>query len=82
MKTPFNFITTNDVIGGNSGSPIVNRAGEFVGIVFDMNLPSLVWNFAWQGVDGRTVGVHSAGIVEALRSVYGATEVLNELGAK
>lgn len=79
MSTPFNFITTNDIIGGNSGSPIVNRNGEFVGIVFDMNLPSLVYNFAYQDVDGRCVGTHSAGILEALRNVYGATEVVSEL---
>lgn len=79
MATPFNFITTNDIIGGNSGSPIVNRNGEFVGIVFDMNLPSLVYNFAYQDVDGRCVGTHSAGILEALRSVYGASEVVSEL---
>jgi len=82
LSTPFNLITTNDVIGGNSGSPVVNRNGEFIGIVFDMNLPSLVWNFGFQERDGRTVVVHSAGIIEALKNVYGATEVLSELNTK
>ena len=79
MATPFNFVATTDIIGGNSGSPVVNRNNEFVGIVFDMNLPSLVYNFAWKEEDTRTVAVHSKGILEALRNVYGATALVSEL---
>jgi hypothetical protein len=82
MSTPFNFITTNDIIGGNSGSPVVDRNGDFVGIVFDMNLPSLVYNFGYQERDGRMVATHAAGILEALKNVYGASEVLGELKVK
>jgi hypothetical protein len=79
QSTPFNFVATADIIGGNSGSPVVNRNNEFVGIVFDMNLPSLVYNFAWKEDDTRTVAVHSKGILESLRNVYGATGLVNEL---
>lgn len=79
MSTPFNFVATADIIGGNSGSPVVNRNNEFVGIVFDMNLPSLVYNFAWKEEDTRTVAVHSKGILESLRNVYGATGLVSEL---
>jgi hypothetical protein len=79
MQTPFNFVATIDSVGGNSGSPVVNRAGEFVGILFDGNLPTLGYSFAYQDVDARSIAVHSAGIIEALRSVYGATELIQEL---
>lgn len=79
LDAPFNFVTTADIIGGSSGSPVVNRANEFVGIIFDMNIPSLVYNFAWKEDDTRSVAVHSKGILEALRSVYGATELVSEL---
>lgn len=82
LDTPFNFVATADIIGGNSGSPVVNKSNEFVGIVFDMNLPSLVYNFAWKEDDTRTVAVHSKGILESLRTVYGATELVNELTKK
>ena len=78
-STPFNFIFTADIIGGNSGSPVVNRQGEVTGIVFDMNLPSLVYRFAYTDVEARTVAVHSAGIIESLRKIYGATALLEEL---
>ncbi len=79
LKTPFNFVSTCDIIGGNSGSPAVNRAGEFVGIIFDGNLESLPWDYAFSEKQGRATAVHSAAILEALNKVYGAKELANEL---
>jgi hypothetical protein len=79
MKTPFNFVSTVDIIGGNSGSPVVNRAGEFVGIVFDGNLQSLSWDYQFDDREGRGVSVHARGIMEALKKVYGATPLVDEL---
>jgi len=80
LDTPFNFICTNDIIGGNSGSPVVNRQGEFVGVVFDGNLPSLVWDFVFSEEQGRSVAVDARAIVEALRKVYDAASLVAELG--
>jgi hypothetical protein len=81
-ETPFNFISTADIIGGNSGSPVVNRANEFVGIVFDMNVPSLSWDYAFDERQGRCVAVDARGILEALKKVYGASDVIRELTGK
>ena len=80
-KTPLNFVSTCDIIGGNSGSPTVNRAGEFVGIIFDGNLPSLPWDYAFGEKQGRATSVHSTSIIEALNKVYGAKGVAEELVA-
>lgn len=79
-ETPFNFVTTVDLIGGNSGSPVVNRAGELVGTVFDGNAGTLSYSYAFAGGDSRAVNVHVAATMEALRTVYGATALLEELG--
>lgn len=80
-RTPFNFVCTADIVGGNSGSPVVNGAGEFVGIVFDGNLQSLPWDYAFDDRQGRATSVHSAAILAALERVYGARELVRELGA-
>ncbi|RKH58339.1 S46 family peptidase [Corallococcus llansteffanensis] len=77
--TPLDMATTNDIIGGNSGSPVVNRDGQVVGLIFDGNLPSLGGRYAYVPESNRAVAVHGDGILAALEHVYGATRVVNEL---
>ena len=79
LATPFNFITTADILGGNSGSPVVNKTGEFVGIIFDGNEPSLSGRYAYEPAVNRSVAVDSAAIIAALRNVYHADTLAEEL---
>jgi S1-C subfamily serine protease len=78
MDTPYNFVTTHDIIGGNSGSPVINAAGEVVGLIFDGNIQSLIGNYAYSDVQARSVSVDSRGILTALDEVYGAERLVEE----
>jgi hypothetical protein len=79
LAAPLDFISTADTIGGNSGSPIINRNLELVGLNFDRNIYGLVGNFIYDETQKRNVSVNSRGMLEALRKVYGASELVAEL---
>lgn len=76
---PFNFVSTNDIIGGNSGSPMVNQKGEVVGLIFDGNLQSLGGEYGFDEAVNRAVAVHSSALIEALSKIYGAQRLVDEI---
>ena len=80
-RTQFNFVSSADIIGGNSGSPVINRNGELVGLIFDGNIQSLVGDFMYDGSVNRAISVDSRGMLEVLRKVFGANDIVAELTA-
>jgi len=79
LQSPLNFVSTNDIIGGNSGSPVINVHHQVVGLVFDGNIESLPGNFIFDETYNRTVAVHAGGIIAALKYIYRADALVSEL---
>lgn len=80
LDTQLNFVCTADIIGGNSGSPVVDREGKLVGLIFDGNIQSLTSDYVYSDIQGRAVSVSGVGIIEALRSIYGANKLADSIG--
>jgi hypothetical protein len=80
LSTPLDFSTTNDIIGGNSGSPVLDKEARIVGVVFDGNIHSLGGDYYYDPKDNRMVALDSAAIIEALSKIYGATRIVAEIG--
>jgi Peptidase S46 len=82
LTTPLDFVMSCDIIGGNSGSPVINKNADLVGLIFDGNIESLAGDFVYDGAKNRAVAVHSAAMIEALRKLYGAEKLADELEGK
>ena len=80
LSTPINFVSSCDIIGGNSGSPVVNKDLELVGLIFDGNIQSLTSDYFYTDKQSRSTSVHSNAIREALENIYDADRIVNELG--
>ena len=79
LDTPYNFVCTADIIGGNSGSPVVNKKGEVVGLIFDGNIQSLVLDIAYTEEQARAVAVDTRAIIEAMKKIYDAEPLAEEI---
>ena len=82
LSTPLDFVSTNDIIGGNSGSPVINSKGELVGLIFDGNIESIVGDFIYDDYQNRSVAVHSSAMIMALRDLYDAGKLADEIEGK